>query len=123
VLTKLGKAFKESFRPEDVIARYGGDEIAFLLRTPSLDKAEKRMDRLVKEIAKPTYCCTVDGRNHYLKLSISCGVGFYRKEDTPETVVRRADEALYIAKKNGKNQVATETNPAEGDASQNSLVE
>jgi diguanylate cyclase len=123
VLTELAKAFKDSFRPEDVIARYGGDEIAFILRTPSLDKAEKRMGRLVKEIAKPTYCCTVDGRNHYLKLSISCGVGFCRKEDTPETVVRRVDEALYIAKKNGKNQVATETNSAEGGTGMESLVE
>lgn len=113
VLAKLGTALKDSFRSDDFIARYGGDEIALVLRLSSLEKAEKRMDRLVKDIAKPTYSCKVDGKEFFLKISISCGVGFYRKEDTPETLLRRADEALYLAKKRGKNQVAAETATAE----------
>jgi diguanylate cyclase len=108
VLSKLGKALQESFRSEDIIARYGGDEIAFILRAPNLEKAEKRLDRMVKEIGKPTYSCKVDGKEFFLKISISCGVSFYRKGDTVENLLRRADEALYKAKKNGKNQVATE---------------
>ncbi len=113
VLAKLGTALRDSFRSDDFIARYGGDEIALILRLPNLEKAEKRLDRLVKDIAKPTYSCKVDGKEFYLKISISCGVSFYRKEDTPETLLRRADEALYIAKKRGKNQIATETAAAE----------
>lgn len=111
VLTNLAKTFKESFRSEDFIARYGGDEIAFLLAVPSIDKAHKRLERLVRDVGKPTYHCSVNGRDCYLKLSISCGFSFCRKGDTPETLVRRADEALYHAKKNGKNQVAAEPEP------------
>jgi diguanylate cyclase len=109
VLTKLGKAFKDSFRADDFIARYGGDEISFLLAAPAIDKAHKRLERLVRDVGKPTYHCSVNNRDYYLKISISCGFSFYRKGDTPETLVRRADEALYHAKKNGKNQVAAET--------------
>jgi diguanylate cyclase len=109
VLAKLGAALKDSFRSDDFIARYGGDEIALILRLSSLERAQKRLDRLVKDIAKPTYSCKVDGKEFFLKISISCGVSFFRKEDTAETMLRRADEALYIAKKRGKNQVAAET--------------
>ena len=108
ILKKLASFFKESLRAEDFIARFGGDEFAFTLSAPSLDKAEARLERLCKEISKPTYNCPIDGREFYLKISISVGLSMYRAEDTPESLVRRADEALYLAKKSGKNRVVTE---------------
>jgi diguanylate cyclase len=108
ILKKLASFFKESLRAEDFIARYGGDEFAFALSVPKLDKALARLERLCKEIARPTYNCPVDGKEFYLKISISIGLSIYRAGDTPESLVRRADEALYLAKKSGKNRVATE---------------
>ena len=108
ILQKLATFFKESLRAEDFIARFGGDEFAFAVYAPSLDKAHGRLERLCKEIAKPTYNCPVNGKEFYLKISISVGLSVYRAGDTPESMTRRADEALYLAKKSGKNRVATE---------------
>ena len=108
ILKKLASFFKESLRAEDFIARFGGDEFAFALSSPSLDKAQARLERLCKEISKPTYNCPVNGKEFYLKISISVGLSLYRVGDTPESLIHRADEALYLAKKNGKNRVVTE---------------
>ena len=108
ILKKLASFFKTSLQAEDFIVRFGGDEFAFALSAPSLHKAQGRLERLCKEIAKPTYNCPVNGKEFYLKISISVGLSLYRVGDTLESLVRRADEALYLAKKGGKNRVVTE---------------
>jgi diguanylate cyclase len=90
------------------ISFHGGDEFAFALSAPSLEKAQERLERLCKEISKPTYNCPVNGKEFYLKISISVGLSFYRIGDTPESLIHRADEALYLAKKGGGNRVITE---------------
>ena len=108
ILVKLGEFLKESFRAEDFVARLGGDEFSMILMAPSLEIARKLVDRLCKHVSKPTYSCPVNGKEFYLKVSISCGISLYRSGDSPETVLRRADEALYTAKKDGKNKVVTE---------------
>lgn len=108
ILKKLASFFKESLRAEDFIARFGGDEFAFALSAPNLENAQRRLERLCKEISKPTYNCPVNGKEFYLKISISVGLSLYRIGDTPESLIHRADEALYLAKKNGKNRLVTE---------------
>ncbi len=109
ILAKVAKEFRESFRSEDYLSRYGGDEFGFILKTPSLDKAQKRLERLCKDLSKPTYQCLIDKTEFYLRISLSCGVGIYREDDTPESLVRRADQSLYLAKQTGKNRVVSET--------------
>ena len=109
ILAKVAKEFQESFRSEDYLSRYGGDEFAFILKTPSLDKAQKRLERLCKDLSKPTYQCSIDKTEFYLRISLSCGVSVFREDDTPESLVRRADQSLYLAKHAGKNCVVSET--------------
>ena len=109
ILAKVAKVFQESFRSEDYVARYGGDEFGFILQTPSLDKAHKRLERLCRDLSKPTYQCMIDKTEFYLRISLSCGVGVYREGDTPESLLRRADQALYLAKQTGKNRAVSET--------------
>lgn len=108
ILKKLATFFKESLGAEDFIARFGGDEFAFALSAPTLNKAQARMERLCKEIAKPTYNCPVNGKEFYLKISVSVGLSLYRVGDTLDSLVSRAEEALNLAKKSGKNRVVTE---------------
>lgn len=108
ILVKIAESFKASFRAEDFTARFGGDEFAIILSLPTLDKAHRRLDRFCQEISKPTYQCPVEGQQYYVKISISVGVSLYRLGDSPASLVRRADESLYLAKKAGKNQVMTE---------------
>jgi diguanylate cyclase len=45
---------------------------------------------------------------HLLSITVSIGVSVYRKGDTTESVIDRADQALYLAKSAGKNRVASE---------------
>ena len=108
ILAKVAKEFRESFRSEDYLSRYGGDEFAFILQTPALDKAQKRLERLCKDLSKPTYQCSIDKTEFYLRISLSCGVSIFREDDTPESLVRRADQSLYLAKHAGKNCVVSE---------------
>jgi len=109
ILKKLAEQFRNSLRAEDFIARLGGDEFAIVFQISQLAKAERRLDRLCRDIAKPTYNCAVDGKDFYLKISISIGLSLYRPGDNPESLFRRADEALYVAKGSGKSRVATES--------------
>jgi len=109
VLAEFGKILKRSFRTDDYIARYGGDEFAFLLNTPSLEKAQQRLEHLCKSLAKETYCCKLNGKAYYLKIHITCGLSLYRSGDKPEALLQRADEALYRAKKMGKNRVLSDS--------------
>jgi diguanylate cyclase len=49
---------------------------------------------------------------HLGRVTISVGVATLRAEDTPQTLIERADSCLYAAKRNGRNQVIDETHPA-----------
>ena len=108
ILVKLADYFKKSSQVDDALARLGGDEFVFLLANSSLERARKRLERMCQEISKPTYNCPVEGKDFYTKISITGGISLYRAGDTQTSLLRRADEALYLAKKAGKNQVMTE---------------
>jgi diguanylate cyclase (GGDEF)-like protein len=89
-------------RSEDLIARYGGDEFAAILHDIDLDDAihvAERIRRAVSDLAIPAG--EAGGT-----ITVSIGVAaFLPGEDTSE-LVRRADEALYRAKSEGRNRVA-----------------
>jgi two-component system, cell cycle response regulator len=104
VLARLGGLFRELTRSEDVLARVGGEEFAFLLRdcrhAPAFAFAE-RVCRLVHDTPFGT-CGT------RLSVSVSLGVATLGPTHaTPEALVACADHALYEAKARGRNQVAS----------------
>ena len=89
-------------RSEDLIARYGGDEFAAILHDIDLDDAihvAERIRRAVSDLAIPA-------QEAGASITVSIGVAaFLPGEDTAE-LVRRADDALYRAKSDGRNRVA-----------------
>lgn len=101
-LASVAKWIKQSLRNSDILFRYGGEEFVILLRETGLEGAQIVAERMRAAIASHTL--SYDMTN--LNITASLGVSALRSEDTAETMVKRADEAMYRAKKNGRNQVS-----------------
>jgi diguanylate cyclase len=92
----------------ELVARYGGEEFALLFAPPSASHARARLTALQRKVA-PAYEYDLGGERRFLTFTFSAGVTEYASGDTPETIVKRADEALYDAKRRGKNRVDVRT--------------
>ena len=101
VLCDLGKIMRQEMRTSDLCARYGGDEFALLMPETRLDEATAVLERLQDRI----HSCpiTPDGR----RFTISCGVIEWSgdPEETGANLLRQADEALYKAKRMGRDRI------------------
>lgn len=87
----------------DTIARYGGEEFAIILPETPLEKAFIVGERLRKMLEEKIP--SVIRINGNFKITASFGVAFYMDEESLENFVKRADNALYEAKRQGKNKV------------------
>ena len=105
VLTNVARALSKQIRSDDMVTRYGGEEFAVILGSATLRGAKKCARKLVKMIDKLAFL-SEDGVE--IPVTISAGIAMLKQEDTPESLIRRADEALYAAKANGKNQAVCE---------------
>jgi diguanylate cyclase (GGDEF)-like protein len=103
-LKKLATLLKERLRTNDFISRYGGEEFAVILPHTDLEGATKAGNGL-REFIDDTVFSYKDTQ---IPLTISIGVSEFRKGDDHSTVFERADHALYLAKKSGRNTVRTE---------------
>jgi len=95
----LVKLLQSSIRKGTRIYRYGGEEFIIVLNRVALDEAEKTVARFIQETdeSKLLY----KGKN--IHLTISAGITKYKKGDTVDSLIERADKALYEAKSSGKN--------------------
>lgn len=100
VLKKSTRIFKSMIREADILARYGGEEFVLLAPNTELDKA-----LILSEKIRDVYSQTVFDKVGHLTLSI--GVAQFRKNDTKESLFKRADTALYRAKQTGRNRVVS----------------
>jgi two-component system cell cycle response regulator len=103
VLQKVGRVLRDNARGSDLIVRNGGEEFAVLLPSTSASVAFEVGERLRKSLEKTT----VVHNNRQINLSASVGIAHRSgKEAFPvKELVEQADQALYQAKKNGKNRV------------------
>lgn len=103
VLINIARLLKSTLRDSDFIARWGGEEFIIMLFDTQLHDAELIADQLRKKIEK----------NHHLlksskeKVTISLGVTMAKDHDDADSLFKRVDDALYQAKKVGKNCVIT----------------
>lgn len=91
----------KTLRNYDIICRYGGEEFLIVLPTTELKRAIETAERLRKAVAGKTI--TAEGAS--FNLTISLGVSALNPGDSLDGLVYRADNALYIAKEEGRNQV------------------
>jgi diguanylate cyclase (GGDEF)-like protein/PAS domain S-box-containing protein len=100
VLVTFAALLRRHCRSGDLVARYGGEEFVMLCADCDNATATKRAEELRVEIAEFPMAA-LDGKS----ISASFGVTEVQSGDTPETMLRRADRALYQAKSNGRNTV------------------
>lgn len=103
-LKHLASVVKRTVRPTDIVTRMGGEEFVVLLPNTTLDEAVITMARLQRSLTKEYFL----GNNEKLLITFSAGVAIFQSEDSVETVLARADQAMYLAKRSGKNRVMTE---------------
>ncbi len=108
VLQAVAKTAKSVFRIDDFIARYGGEEFVVLLDDTRDLYALKAAERYRLAIAHKEFQYQQGGKTRSLTLTVSLGVASFKSGDTPECLVQRADQALYLAKNSGRNTVKTE---------------
>jgi diguanylate cyclase (GGDEF)-like protein/PAS domain S-box-containing protein len=104
LLRLLGDRLRQSVRRADFVARFGGDEFVVVARTENDRDLQKLSQRLVRAIEQPTEVSVGS-----IRLSASVGLARPYPQDTPETILARADTAMYTAKihSEGLSQVVT----------------
>jgi diguanylate cyclase len=100
-LKHLVKIVKETLRSMDVIARFGGEEFLILLPETTVEAAAQTMTRLQRELTKHFFL----HENEKLLITFSAGVALRYPNEDQAALVARADKAMYLAKKSGKNRV------------------
>ena len=104
VLKSISQLFIGFRNGYDIVSRYGGEEFLFLLTDISQENAFKRLEELrlqIEDLKVDTGGHVIDG------LSISIGAATFPEMGTEkEILINRADEAMYLAKNNGRNQIA-----------------
>jgi diguanylate cyclase (GGDEF)-like protein len=101
VLSELCGAVRESLRPPDVFARFGGDEFAVILPHTDIEGARAVADRILDRVRAVAIAGDDD---ETIRCSVSMGVAVYRQGDGATDLLRRADERLYESKRSGKNR-------------------
>ncbi|WP_319244639.1 GGDEF domain-containing protein [uncultured Propionivibrio sp.] len=98
VLLLIAQAMRRSFRFNDQLFRFGGEEFVSVLQLTDRDDARHVLERFRKHIEEAVF--PIVGR-------VTISIGFTRVDDldTPTELVGRADQALYFAKRNGRNRV------------------
>lgn len=99
LLVEMAQRLHGSLRGGDTVARLGGDEFVLLLDLYSVKEVHQTMQRLLNAISQPLLSTPTP-----ISLSASIGVTLYPADESdPDTLLRHADQAMYLAKQAGKN--------------------
>jgi len=108
VLAFAARELGKNIRSSDFLARYGGEEFVVLSNRMKLTEATGRFSELLRTIAsKQLQCKSIENQSLSISFTASCGVAEYALGERANDLICRADEALYEAKRLGKNRVAT----------------
>lgn len=103
-LKLLASTIQTTIRPTDVVSRFGGEEFVILLPDTDIEQAVSTITRLQRALTKQFFMAN----NERQLITFSAGIALFKKLETDADVISRADQAMYLAKKSGKNRVMTE---------------
>ncbi|NMT65140.1 sensor domain-containing diguanylate cyclase [Marinobacter orientalis] len=99
ILQKLSQELKYCVRGSDIVARFGGDEFVVFLDETSDEEAAGVSEKIIKQLAT-LFRIHTDA----VELGVSIGISLYPRDGADiDTLIRKSDEAMYLAKKEGKN--------------------
>lgn len=104
VLKAIAQAAQARLRRNDLVGRYGGEEFAVLLENRSREEAVEAAETLRQTIGSMTVAC----QDKSIRVTVSIGVAHCKAGccETPEELLNRADEALYLSKSGGRNRTS-----------------
>lgn len=99
MLVQLAEVFSDEMRRMDTVGRFGGEEFIILMPDTDLGGAAIAMERLRRRVEG------MPGPANGVEMTVSIGITEYRSGDSIERLLRRADQAMYVAKEGGRNRV------------------
>jgi diguanylate cyclase len=100
-LKHLTQIVRQTIRPQDALARYGGEEFVILLPDTPIADAATAMARIQRALTRKFFM----HNNEKVLITFSCGVVEIGSGEPPDAALKRADAAMYLAKRSGKNRV------------------
>lgn len=100
-LVHLADVARAAMRPHDMLARYGGEEFVLVLPDTALADGVEAMQRLQRELTKNFFLLG----SEKLLITFSAGIAQLTPTDSSHDAITRADQAMYLAKQQGKNRV------------------
>ncbi|MEQ8806652.1 MAG: GGDEF domain-containing protein [Rhodospirillales bacterium] len=104
VLRFVARILKSCVRGEDLTARYGGEEFSIVLPNTTLKNGAKVGEHVCTQVSKKAVINRATGKS-LGTITVSVGAAEFQPGESVESLIERADEALYLAKHNGRNRV------------------
>jgi len=104
VLSGFAEDIRRCLRDTDIICRWGGEEFIILLKDTNISGARRVAEKIRLLAEQHTYVFTGSA----LQVTVSLGLTELHPDDTLQSLIARADQALYSAKQSGRNRVCTE---------------
>jgi diguanylate cyclase len=111
VLRAMARVIRDNLRDVDFAARYGGEEFAVILPDTDHHGALTAGDRIRKAVA----AVQVPWHDKQLSITVSVGIAGLSLRDDAAALMRRADEALYISKRAGRNRTTLASHTPQAD--------
>lgn len=110
VLEETARIVTENLRDSDVVARYGGEEIVLLLPETTSEQAQAVAEKLREAIEQHPFRLAEGGPQEAVQITVSAGVASVPLSEALAVgeLIGRADRALYVAKRSGKNRVVVD---------------
>jgi diguanylate cyclase len=117
VLRLVAIAVKQNVKGRDTAARYGGEEFVIALPNTALQSAITVADHIRRAVMTKELMKRSSGER-LGRVTVSIGVAVLRPNDSAQSLIERADNCLYAAKRNGRNRVICESDPEADGADQ-----
>jgi diguanylate cyclase (GGDEF)-like protein len=104
VLIKVAQIIIDSLRKLDTAFRYGGEEFTIILPETCLEKAMVAARRIQKDLSQANF--RPQKSDTTVKITVSIGVTEYSPQETMADFIKRADQAMYLSKQNGRNRIS-----------------